>query len=234
MKTLFILACATAGALALAAFNSTASGKADIQFTDITQQAGIHFRHNAGKAGRKFLPETMGSGVAVFDFNDDGKLDLLFVNGRDWNPRGRRSLCALYRNNGNGTFTDVTAGSGLDQQMYGMGIATADYDNDGREDVYITALEGDRLFHNEGNGKFRDVTKQSGILNRDFGTSAAWLITTAMGNQTCSSPTMCSGPKREIFGVRSTAQQNRTALLRLTKVRLRSCITISGMAGLRT
>ena len=80
----------------------------------------------------------------------------------------------MYRNNGNGTFTDVTAGSGLDIAMYGLGVSVADYDNDGREDVYVTALEGDHLFHNEGNGKFRDVTKQAGINNRDFGTSAAW------------------------------------------------------------
>ena len=87
----------------------------------------------------------------------------------------RRSLHALYRNNKNGTFTDVTAGSGLDVEMYGMGVAVGDYDNDGRDDVYITALEGDRLFHNEGNFKFRDVTKASGIANANFGTSAAWV-----------------------------------------------------------
>ena len=174
MKTLFIVGSAIAGALALTAFTPTAP-EAGTHFTDITQRAGIHFRHNAGKAGRKFLPETMGSGVAIFDFNNDGKLDLLFINSRDWNSRGRRSPSALYRNDGNGKFTDVTTGSGLDGQMYGIGVSTADYDNDGREDVYITALDGDHLFHNEGNGKFRDVTKQSGIDNRNFGTSAAWV-----------------------------------------------------------
>ena len=84
-------------------------------------------------------------------------------------------MSALYRNTGKGAFVDVTAGSGLDVEMYGMGVAAGDYDNDGRQDLYVTALEGDRLFHNEGNGKFKDVTKLSGILNANFGTSAAWL-----------------------------------------------------------
>jgi enediyne biosynthesis protein E4 len=94
---------------------------------------------------------------------------------RDFTPRGRRTTAALYRNNRNGTFTDVTAGSGLDIEIYGMGVAIGDYDNDGRDDVYITAIDGDHLFHNEGNFKFRDVTKESGIHNANFGSSAAWL-----------------------------------------------------------
>ena len=144
-------------------------------FTDVTAQAGIHFTHNSGRAGRKYLPETLGSGCAFVDLDGDGWPDILLVNSKDWTPRGRTSLAALYHNNHNGTFTDITAGSGLDVEMYGMGVAVADYDNDGREDVYITALDGDRLFHNEGNGKFRDVTKASGIQNANFGTSAAWL-----------------------------------------------------------
>jgi uncharacterized protein YndB with AHSA1/START domain len=144
-------------------------------FTDVTAQAGIHFTHNSGRAGKKYLPETLGSGCAFFDADGDGWPDILLVNGKDWAPGKRKSLAALYRNNHNGTFTDITAGSGLDVEMYGMGVAIADYDNDGRDDVYITALDGDHLFHNEGNGKFRDVTKAAGIQNADFGTSAAWL-----------------------------------------------------------
>jgi enediyne biosynthesis protein E4 len=96
------------------------------------------------------------------------------INSKDWTPRGRRSLAALYHNNHDGTFTDVTLGSGLDVEMYGIGVAIGDYDNDGRDDVYVTALDGDHLFHNEGHGKFRDVSKSAGIDNANFGTSAAW------------------------------------------------------------
>ena len=148
---------------------------APVTFTDVTAQAGIKFVHNSGRAGQKFLPETLGSGVAWFDADGDGWADVLLINSRDWTPRGRKSLPALYRNNHDGTFTNITAGSGLDVEMYGIGVAIGDYDNDGRDDVYITALEGDHLFHNEGHGKFRDVTKASGIDNASFGTSAAWV-----------------------------------------------------------
>jgi hypothetical protein len=146
-----------------------------LEFTDATASAGIAFVHNAGKGGRKYLPETLGSGGAFLDVDGDGWLDVFLVNSRDWTPRGHRSLPALYRNNRNATFTDITAGSGLGVELYGMGVAVADYDNDGRQDIYLTALEGDRLYHNEGAGKFRDVTKTAGIANADFGTSAAWL-----------------------------------------------------------
>ena len=145
-----------------------------VHFTDVSAAAGIKFVHNSGRAGKKYLPETMGSGCAFFDFDGDGWADILLINSKDWAHTGRKSHAALYHNNHNGTFTDVSAGSGLDVEMFGMGVAVADYDNDGREDVYITAIEGDRLFHNEGNGKFRDVTKQSGIINARFATSAAW------------------------------------------------------------
>ncbi len=144
-------------------------------FTDATAQAGIRFIHNAGKAGKKYLPETLGSGAAFIDVDGDGWPDVILVNGKDWTPRGRRSTAAVYRNNHHGTFTDITRGSGLDIEIYGIGITVGDYDNDGRDDVYITALDGDRLFHNEGGGKFTDVTKTSGIGNASFGTSAAWL-----------------------------------------------------------
>ena len=146
-----------------------------VKFTDVTAAAGIRFTHNSGRAGRKFLPETLGAGGAFFDFDNDGWQDVILINSKDWTPRGRRSLSALYRNNRQGGFTNITAGSGLDVEMYGMGVAAGDYDNDGRPDLYITALEGDRLFHNEGAGKFRDVTKAAGIDNANFATSAAWL-----------------------------------------------------------
>ncbi len=146
-----------------------------VSFSDITASAGIDFTHNSGRAGKKYLPETLGSGVALFDADNDGWLDVLFINSRDWTARGKKTTHALYRNNRNGTFSNVTAGSGLDVPMYGMGVAVADYDNDGLDDVFITALEGDKLFHNEGQRRFRDVTAASGIHNANFGTSAAWL-----------------------------------------------------------
>ncbi len=167
----FFFAALAAGALIAASIEPPRS---EIRFTDVTQQAGIKFTHNAGRTGKKWLPETMGSGCAFFDADGDGWPDILLINGKDLMPKGRKTNAALYRNNHNGTFTDISAGSGLDVEIYGMGVAIADYDNDGRDDVYITALGGDRLFHNEGNGKFRDVTKSAGINNAAFGSSAAW------------------------------------------------------------
>ncbi len=166
-----------AGALVAAALLASNVPPAAIQviFNDVTAQAGIKFVHNAGKTGKKYLPETLGSGAAFIDADGDGWIDVLLVNSKDWNPTGRRSTAALYRNNHNGTFTDITRGSGLDIEIYAIGVGVGDYDNDGRDDVYITALDGDHLFHNEGNGKFTDVTKSSGINNASFGTSAAWL-----------------------------------------------------------
>ncbi|HEY3824091.1 MAG TPA: CRTAC1 family protein [Bryobacteraceae bacterium] len=162
-------------AVALLAATAPPSAAIPVVFNDVTAQAGIRFVHNAGKTGKKYLPETVGSGAAFIDADGDGWIDVLLVNSKDWHPAGRRSTAALYRNNHNGTFTDITRGSGLDIEIYAIGVAVGDYDNDGRDDVYITALDGDHLFHNEGNGKFADVTKTSGVNNASFGTSAAWL-----------------------------------------------------------
>lgn len=146
-----------------------------VNFTEIAAKAGIHFHYNNGASGKRYLPETMGAGCAFIDFDGDGWQDIFLVNSRDFGAHTTRSLSALYRNNGDGTFTDITKGSGLQLELYGMGVAVADYDNDGLPDLYLTALEGDRLFHNEGHGHFRDVTSVSGIRNANFGTSAAWL-----------------------------------------------------------
>jgi len=145
-----------------------------VHFTDVTAAAGIKFTHNAGRSGKKWLPETMGPGCAFFDADGDGWLDILLINGKDLIPKGRHTTAGLYRNNHDGTFIDITKGSGLDIDIYGFGVSIADYDNDGREDVYITALGGDHLFHNEGNGHFKDVTKESGLANSAFAASATW------------------------------------------------------------
>ncbi len=161
-------------ALALTLLLSAAASDTTVHFVDVTQKAGIGFLHHTGATGKKLLPEAMGSGCAFIDLDGDGWPDILLINGKDWAPTGKHYFPAFYRNNRDGTFTDVTKGSGLDIEMYGMGVAVADYDNDGLPDVYITALEGDRLFHNEGHGHFRDVTAASGIHNANFGTSAAW------------------------------------------------------------
>ncbi|HEX2645294.1 MAG TPA: CRTAC1 family protein [Thermoanaerobaculia bacterium] len=152
-----------------------APAASSVRFTEVTAAAGLRFTHNSGRDGRKLLPETLGSGAAFLDFDGDGWLDIFLVNSRDWKSKGRKSLPALYRNKGDGSFADATKGSGLDVQLYGLGVAVGDYDNDGRPDLYLTALEGDRLFHNEGTGKFKDVTAAAGIRNASFGTSAAFL-----------------------------------------------------------
>ena len=153
----------------------TGQGSA-VSFKDVTAAAGITFTHNSGRAGRKYLPETMGAGGAFVDLDGDGWLDIVIVNGRAWVPRSAAaSFHGLYRNNRNGTFSDVVKGSGLDQPAYGMGVAAGDVDNDGDEDLYITALEGDRLYRNDGAFKFTNVTRAAGIANANFGTSAAFV-----------------------------------------------------------
>jgi len=149
---------------------------AQVQFRDITKQAGINFVHNDGAAGKKWLPETMGPGCAFIDYDNDGYPDILLVNGKDWTSPGRPSTLKLYHNNRNGTFTDVTAKAGLAVSMYGMGVAVGDYDNDGYDDIFVTALGQSRLFHNNGNGTFTDVTRSAGLWGpNEFSTSAAWL-----------------------------------------------------------
>jgi hypothetical protein len=159
--------------------------RAPITFTDITTRAGITFVHHNGAAGNKLYPELFGGGVAVLDIDGDAWPDLLFVNGKDWpasardasyGAGGRRARHGLYLNNRDGSFKDVLAGSGFDTaDVYGLGATVADYDNDGRDDVFMTTVDGGRLFHNEGRGKFADVTARAGIRNAEFAVSAAWL-----------------------------------------------------------
>ncbi|ABF40685.1 ASPIC/UnbV [Candidatus Koribacter versatilis Ellin345] len=162
-----------ASILVCAAFVATA--QAQITFKDITQQAGIHFTHTNGATGKKYLPETMGPGCAFLDYDNDGYPDVLLINGKTWAP-GSSSTMKLYHNNHNGTFTDVTAKAGLSVPMFGLGVAVGDYDNDGYDDLFVTALGQSHLFHNNGNGTFTDVTKQAGMLGpNEFSTSAAWV-----------------------------------------------------------
>jgi enediyne biosynthesis protein E4 len=146
------------------------------RLTDITGSAGINFHHNSGAFGGKFLPETLGAGCAFIDYDADGWPDILLVNGMDWPGHKRqRSTLKLYRNNRNGTFTDVTRGAGLDVEMYGMGVAVGDYNNDGFPDILITCVGQNRLFRNTGKGTFVDVTRTSGLTGRQaFSTSALW------------------------------------------------------------
>jgi enediyne biosynthesis protein E4 len=146
-----------------------------VTFNDVTAASGIKFRHVNGAFGKKYLPETLGSGCAFLDFDNDGWQDVLLINSMAWPSRpGAPSFPALYRNNHNGTFTDVTRQAGLAVQMYGMGVAAADYDNDGNIDIYITALGPNRLFRNLGGGKFKDVTSTAGVGDPGFSTSAMW------------------------------------------------------------
>jgi hypothetical protein len=146
------------------------------RFVDVTSKAGIHFRHNSGAYGGKFLPETMGSGCAFLDYDRDGWQDILLINGMDWaGHKQRRTTLQLYRNNRNGTFTEVTKRAGLDVEMYGMGVAVGDYDNDGFPDIYVTCVGQNRLFHNTGKDSFVEVTQASGLGKREaFSTSALW------------------------------------------------------------
>ncbi len=152
------------------------SGSPGFRFTDVTTASGIQFQHNSGAFGGKFLPETMGSGCAFLDYDRDGWQDILLINGADWPSHKRsRTTLRLYHNNGDGTFTDVTTHAGLDVELYGMGVAVGDYNNDGFPDIFITCVGQNRLFRNTGKGTFVDVTNAAGLGKREaFSTSALW------------------------------------------------------------
>jgi len=171
-------ASATGLAAALASAHPQKDSHAGLTFrlADITASAGIKFQHNSGAYGGKLLPETLGSGCAFLDYDADGWQDILLVNGMDWPGHKRqRSTLQLYKNNRNGTFTDVTKSAGLDIEMYGMGVAVGDYNNDGFPDIFISCVGQSRLFRNTGKGTFVDVTRSSGLFGRQgFSTSALW------------------------------------------------------------
>ncbi|HIO77636.1 TPA: hypothetical protein EYG59_03520 [Candidatus Poribacteria bacterium] len=156
-------------------------GRADlapIQFVDVTEKARIHFRHYNGAKGQYHLPETIGSGGAFFDYDNDGDPDLYLVNGNDWSdlPLTGVPTSVLFRNNGDGTFTDVTALSGIDNQgNYGHGVTCSDYDNDGDVDVYVTNFGANVLYRNNGNGTFKDITEEANVGDTLWSTSATFL-----------------------------------------------------------
>ena len=165
-------------ATAVSPSRAFASPASDLGFrlTDVTKAAGIQFQHNSGAYGGKLLPETLGSGCAFLDYDADGWQDILLINGMDWPGHKRqRSTLRLYRNNRNGTFTDVTRSAGLDLEMYGMGVAVGDYNNDGFPDIFISCVGQSRLFRNTGKGTFVDATRSSGFFGRQgLSTSALW------------------------------------------------------------
>jgi enediyne biosynthesis protein E4 len=171
------LAAAAMVVLALTAYLGARSN-ASFELVDITSKAGLTFSHYTGAFGKKYLPETLGSGAAVLDIDGDGRQDVLLVNGTSWPsqtaPAG--ATTKLFRNLGNGSFEDVSARSGLAVPLYGMGAAAADYDNDGRQDVLVTAVGQSRLFRNAGDGRFTDVTDKAGLGGHSgFSTSAVWV-----------------------------------------------------------
>ena len=155
------------------------------KFTDVTSTVNINFEYVASHTSKKYLIETMGSGVALFDYDNDGRLDVFVVNAAplsDPTPKGTIPAKAgpkywnrLYHQKDDGTFEDVTEKAGLQGVGYGMGVAVGDYDNDGFEDLYVTAYGGNKLYHNNGNGTFSDVTEQAGVSGNGWSTSAAWV-----------------------------------------------------------
>jgi enediyne biosynthesis protein E4 len=153
--------------------------------TDVTSELGLHFEYVASHTSRKYLIETMGSGLALFDYDNDGRLDVFVVNGAQLcdptqkgtipGKKGPQDWNRLYHQKRDGTFEDVTEKAGLQGVGYGMGVAVGDYDNDGFEDLYVTAYGGNRLYHNNGDGTFTDVTEKAGVGGGGWSTSAAWV-----------------------------------------------------------
>jgi hypothetical protein len=176
LRDTLILGCPTLLALSAKGWALPPSASPGFHFTDVTSAAGINFKHNNGAFGGKFLPETLGSGCAFLDYDADGWQDILLVNSMDWPGHYRQgSTLKLYRNNRNGTFSDATRAAGLEVEMYGMGVAVGDYNNDGFPDILITCVGQNRLFKNTGKGTFVDVTNSSGLGKRPaFSTSAIW------------------------------------------------------------
>jgi hypothetical protein len=172
----FLIAAAGAAATAAWPHASAAQARPSFRLVDVTAGSGLLFQHHNGGYGQKLLPETLGSGCAFLDYDGDGWQDILVVNGMDWPGHARRrSTLGLFRNNRNGTFSDVTRSAGLDVEIYGMGVAVGDFNNDGFPDLLMTCVGQNRLFRNTGKGTFVDATRTSGLAGRTaFSTSALW------------------------------------------------------------
>ena len=156
-------------------FLSVVEAQPKAQFVDVTALTGITFDHHSGATGNKYLPETLGAGTVMLDVDGDSWQDLLFVNSTDLPLTDKsETTAALYRNNGNGTFTNITANSGLNIPIYGIGGTAADYNNDGHTDIYLTAVGPNHLFRGQGDGTFVDVTTEAGVGDDRFSTSALW------------------------------------------------------------
>lgn len=155
------------------------------KFVDVSSTLGVRLRYFSSHTAKHYLPETMGAGVALFDYDNDGRLDIFLVNGAplaDPTPKGSvpqktgpQYWNRLFHQKLDGTFEDVTEKAGLQGTGYGMGVAVGDYDNDGFEDLYVTAYGGNKLYHNNGDGTFADVTEKAGVGGSGWSTSAAWV-----------------------------------------------------------
>ena len=170
-------ALALIGAMLLGMAAASARATSGFAFVDATASSRLKFTHFTGAFGRKYLPETLGSGVAILDVDNDGRQDVLLISGTAWpdQPRIEGATARLFRNVGSGAFEDITEKSGLGVPMYGMGAAAADYDNDGHQDVLVTAIGQSRLFRNSGGGQFVDVTERAGLGGHaGFSTAALW------------------------------------------------------------
>ena len=183
---ILLIVCTTVTTNAMSQQNAAATAPdAPGKFVDVTQRLGVNFRHQASHTSRKYLPETMGAGVALFDYDNDGRLDILLVNGAplsDPTPKGTIPQKSgppywnrLYHQKSDGTFEDVTEKAGLQGAGYGMAVAVGDYDNDGFDDLYVTAYGGNKLYRNNGDGTFTDMTLKAGVGGGGWSTSAAWV-----------------------------------------------------------
>ena len=178
MKAALVLAAGLAALAQIAGPGAPAEEKdagCPVVFTDVAASAGLRFTHDRGATAEHHLPETMGSGLAWLDYDNDGWMDLYVVQSGPFPPKGSpRAQDRLYRNNGDGTFTDVTAKAKLPHGLYGMGVVAADYDNDGYVDLYVTGFGRNILYHNNGDGTFTDVTRKAGVAASGWSTSAAF------------------------------------------------------------